>query len=75
MVGQIPVINQFNGLFLNPAYLVLNIQNETVIWQSKERSLVGRRFKVSQIIKLDVNDDYNIILDLIMMVLLERRKG
>lgn len=75
MVGQIPVINLFTGLFLNPAYIVLNSQNETVVRRSKERSLVGRRYKVSEIKKLNGNDDDNIIIGLMMMVLSERRKG
>lgn len=75
LVGQIPIINLFTGLFLNPAYLVINNRNETVVRLSKEKSLVGRRFKVSEIKKLDGLDDDIILLGLMMMVLLERRKG
>ena len=75
LVGQIPIINLFTGLFLNPAYLVINGNNETVVRLSKEKSLVGRRFKVSEVKKLNGNDDDIIILSLMMMVLLERRKG
>lgn len=75
LVGQIPIINLFTGLFLNPAYLVINNRNETVVRLSKEKSLVGRRFKVSEIKKLDGLEDDIIILGLMMMVLLERRKG
>ncbi len=75
LVGQIPIINLFTGLFLNPAYIVINSRNETVVRLSKEKSLVGRRFKVSEIKKLDGLEDDIIILGLMMMVLLERRKG
>jgi len=75
MVGQIPIINLFTGLFLNPAYIVINGNNETVVRLSKEKSLVGRRFKVSELKKLSGNDDDIIILGLMMMILLERRKG
>ena len=75
LVGQIPLINLFTGLFLNPAYLVINGNNETVVRLSKEKSLVGRRFKVSELIKLNGNDDDIIILGLMMVVLLERHKG
>ncbi|TMM57220.1 hypothetical protein FEE95_12080 [Maribacter algarum] len=75
LVGQIPILNLFTGLFLNPAYIVINSRNETVVRLSKEKSLVGRRFKVSEIKKLDGLDDDIIILGLMMMVLLERRKG
>ncbi len=75
LVGQIPIINLFTGMFLNPAYLVINNKNETVVRLSKEKSLIGRRFKVSEVKKLDGLDDDIIILGLMMMVLLERRKG
>lgn len=75
IVGQIPIISFFTGLFLNPAYLVQNKRDETIVRLSKEKSLVGRRFKVSEIKKLDGLDDDIIILGLMMMVLLERRKG
>jgi hypothetical protein len=75
LVGQIPIINLFTGLFLNPAYNVMNNRDETVVRLSKEKSLVGRRFKLSEIKKLDGLDDDIIILGLMMMVLLERRKG
>lgn len=75
LVGQIPIINLFTGLFLNPAYIVINGRDETVVRLSKEKSLVGRRFKVSEIKKLDGLEDDIIILGLMMLVLLERRKG
>lgn len=75
LVGQIPIINLFTGLFLNPAYLVINESKQTVVRLSKEKSLVGRRFKVSKVQKLNGLDDDIIILGLMMMVLLERRKG
>jgi len=75
LVGQIPIINLFTGYFLNPAYLVSNSRNETMVRLSKEKSLVGRRFKVSELKKLDGADDDIIILGLMMLVLLERRKG
>lgn len=75
IVGQIPIINLFTGYFLNPAYIVTNGRNETIVRLSKEPSLVGRKFKVNEIKKLDGLDDDIIILGLMMMVLLERRKG
>lgn len=75
LLGQIPIINLFTEYFLNPAYIVINGRNETIVRLSKESSLVGRKFKVSEIKKLDDLDDDIIILGLMMMVLLERRKG
>lgn len=75
IVGQIPIINIFTGYFLNPAYKVINNRDETIVRLKKEPSLVSRKFKVLEVKKLDGLDDDIIVLGLMMMVLLERRKG
>lgn len=75
IVGQIPIINIFTGYFLNPAYKVVNNRDETIVRLKKEPSLVSRKFKVLEVKKLDGLDDDIIVLGLMMMVLLERRKG
>lgn len=75
IVGQIPIINLFTGYFLNPSYKVVNNRDEIIVRLKKESSLVGRKFKVMEVKPLDGLDDDIIILGLMMMVLLERRRG
>ena len=75
VVDSISILDFFTGLFLNASYLELNTQNKTGMRLSKEKSLLGRRFKVSEIKKLDGIDDDIIVLGLMMLVLLERRRG
>ena len=75
LIGQIPILNLFTGYMFNPAYIVTNHRDEKMVRLKKESSLVGRRFKVSEIKKLDGTDDDIIVLGLMMMVLLERRRG
>lgn len=75
LVGEIPIIGAFTGYFFNPSYLVIDNNGETVAKLSKEKSLLGRRFKITKIKEFDGDDAERIMLGLMMMVLLERRKG
>ncbi len=73
--GQIPIISMFTGYFFNPSYVVFNENQEMVVRLKKDPSFFGRRFTVSQLIQSDADDDHRIMLSLMMLVLLERRKG
>lgn len=75
LVGQIPILSLFTGYILNPSYKVVNSKDEIIARLKKEPSLVGRKFKVTEVKPLDGLDDDIIILGLMMMVLLERRRG
>jgi len=75
LLGQIPILSFFTGYLFNPAYQVAD-QNGTVIARiKKEPSFWGRRFNVTQESSFDQDDAERIILSLMMMVLLERRRG
>ena len=74
VVGEIPVLGMFTGYMFNPAYIVLNPEGETVFRLKKERSLVGRRFTVNRVAESHADDEL-IMLSLMMMILLERRRG
>ena len=75
MLGQIPIIGALTGYFFNPSYSVLNLQNKPIVKLKKEASFFGRKFEVSKLNDIDADDEERIILGLMMMVLLERRKG
>jgi uncharacterized protein YxjI len=73
LIGEIPILNMFTGYFLNPKYNVMNKQGQTCYVLSKQASFFGRRFKLEQ--RQATNDDLLIVMSLIMMILLERRRG
>jgi hypothetical protein len=59
----------------NPTYSVLDLQNKAIVKLKKEPSFFGRKFQVIALSEIDQDDQERIILSLMMMVLLERRKG
>ena len=75
ILGQIPVIGALTGYFFNPSYSVLDLNNKAIVRLKKEPSFFGRKFELSKLNDIDNDDEERIILGLMMMVLLERRKG
>jgi uncharacterized protein YxjI len=75
VLGEIPLLGLLTGYLFNPSYVVLDGSEKVVVRLKKEPSLFGRRFEVSKVGTLDQDDDDRILLGLMMMVLLERRRG
>lgn len=75
LVGEIPILNFFTGILFNPAYKVINKEGETIARIVKDKSMWGRKFTVSKVKEFDQDDGERIILGLMMMILLERRRG
>ncbi len=75
LLGEIPILNFFTGYFFNPSYLVTNLDGHPIMQLKKQASFWGREFELSKLAETDQDDDERLILGLMMMVLLERRRG
>ncbi|MEP1487193.1 MAG: hypothetical protein ABJL44_05605 [Algibacter sp.] len=75
ILGQIPVLGALTGYFFNPSYSVLDLNNNPIVRLKKEASFFGRKFQITKLDDIDTDDEERIILGLMMMILLERRKG
>ncbi len=73
IVGEIPVIGFLTGYFFNPYYDVKDMDGNVCYTLYKKPSFFGRRFEMQETIPRD--DDLLITMSLIMMLLLERRRG
>ena len=73
--GEIPLVGMLSGYFFNPTYLLKNRKDEVIVKLKKQPSFWGREFLVEKVGTIDNDDDDRIILGLIMMILLERRRG
>jgi uncharacterized protein YxjI len=75
VLGEIPVVGMFTGYLFNPKYVVKDGNDQIIARLSKEASFFGRRFKLEEVGKFKEGDDERIMLSLMMMSLLERRRG
>jgi len=72
---QIPLLNMLSGLLFNPKYSITRPNGTQVALFSKNPSMIGRRFNVIKKSEFETGEEQRIILGLMMMVLLERRRG
>jgi len=75
LLGEIPILGFFTGYLFNPSYLVKDDLENPIIRLKKLPSFWGRKFELTKIGTLDNDDDDRIMLGLMMMILLERRRG
>ena len=75
VLGEIPVIGMFTGYFCNPRYAIKRADGTIVARLSKEASFMGRKFKLEKLSELNEKEGERMVLAIMMMSLLERRRG
>lgn len=75
VLSEIPLVNLLSGYLFNPAYLVSRPNGTQVVRLKKEASLLGRQFSVTKLNEFEPGEEERIVLGLMMMILLERRRG
>lgn len=75
MLGEIPVVGIFTGYLFNPKYIIKNPEGDIVARLSKEPSFWGRKFTLNKIGEFNDEQGERMLLGLMMMSLLERRRG
>ncbi|NRA11435.1 MAG: hypothetical protein HRT57_05735 [Crocinitomicaceae bacterium] len=75
LFSEIPILGMFTGYIFNPKYLVKNTEGTPIIRLKKEPSFFGRKFSVTKLEDISAEDSERVILSLMMMSLLERRRG
>lgn len=75
LLGEVPGLNFFTGYLFNPKYGLTSPSGEVVAILSKEASFFGRKFKLEKLGNMEEGDSQRMLLSLMMMMLLERRRG
>lgn len=75
VLGEIPVLGMFTGYFCNPRYAIKRADGTIVARLSKESSFMGRKFKLEKLSELNEGEGERMVLAIMMMSLLERRRG
>jgi hypothetical protein len=73
VIAQIPIINIFTGYFLNPEYVVYNLQNTPVFKIKKMPSFFESQFMIESLDEtISEQDEKYVVLGLLMIILIER---
>ncbi len=72
---EVPILAMLSGYLFNPRYIVKSMSGDIVARLSKQPSFFGRKFKLDSLINLPDEDGERMMLALMMIVLLERRRG
>jgi len=75
VLGEIPVVGMFTGYFCNPRYAIKRADGTIVARLSKEASFMGRKFKLEKLAEMKDGEGERMVLAIMMMSLLERRRG
>ena len=75
LLGEIPILGMFTGYFFNPSYSVARPDGTLVARLKKQASFFGRKFSVEQVAPFEQGEEQRVVLGLMMMILLERRRG
>lgn len=75
LIGEVPILGMFTGYLFNPSYMVKDTQGKEIIRLKKSPSFFGRNFELIKLGQTDQDDNERLMLGLMMMILLERRRG
>jgi hypothetical protein len=75
LLGEVPVVSMFTGYMFNPKYLVKSIDGTPLLRLKKEPSFFGRKFSLEKLGDIKDEESERVLLSLMMMSLLERRRG
>ncbi len=75
LLGEVPVLGILTGYLFHPKYKVSRPDGTIVVRITKEPSMFGRKFKVEKLAEITENEQERILLSVMMMIILERRRG
>jgi len=75
MLSEVPLVGVLTGYFFHPAYIVTRPDGTPVVRLRKVASFFGRRFVIDKLNKFETGEEERVLLGLMMLILLERRRG
>jgi len=75
LLGEIPLLGFVAIYLINPSYLVKMADGTPALRATKKPSIFERYFVIDKLAEIDEDDELRALLSLIMMVLLEKRRG
>jgi uncharacterized protein YxjI len=75
LFSEIPVLGAFTGYVFNPAYSVMDTNGQVLMRLVKEPAFLEGKFRIEEVVDVAEHDEVRVVLGMVMMLLLERRRG
>jgi hypothetical protein len=75
LLSELPFVGLFSGYFFNPTYSVKRPDGGVVMRLAKTPGFLSRHFTIKKVDQLSDRQEHQAVLSLLMMILLERRRG
>lgn len=75
LFGELPIVGILSGYVFNPTYLVDRMDGTPVAHLKKEPAMFEGKFILSNLSPLSTEEETRVVLGVLMMILLERRRG
>lgn len=75
LLGEVPVVGMFTGYLFHPAYLVTRDDGTVIMRMEKQPAFFEGKFRVAKHAELNEQEEMRALLSLVMLILLERRRG
>jgi hypothetical protein len=75
LLSEIPIVGLFSGYFFNPTYSVKRPDGNVVMRLAKTPGFLSRHFTIKKVDQMTELEETQSVLSMLMMILLERRRG
>jgi uncharacterized protein YxjI len=75
LLGEIPILGFIFIYILNPSYLITRADGTPVLRAVKKPSIFERYFEIEKLHEIEPDDELRALMALLMMVLLEKKRG
>jgi hypothetical protein len=75
LLSEIPIVGLFSGYFFNPTYSVKRPDGSVVMRLAKTPGFLSRHFTIKKVDEMTELEETQSVLSMLMMILLERRRG
>jgi hypothetical protein len=75
LLSELPLVGLFSGYFFNPTYSVHTLDGSVVMRLAKTPGFLSRHFTIKRVDEMSDRQENVAVLSMLMMILLERRRG
>ena len=73
--GEIPILGMFSGYFFHPTYVATRSDGTPAMRLTKQAAFWEGRFQIEKLAGMTPREELNLFLSLLMLILLERKRG